>query len=312
MAVTPLDENLNIISALDEEPNDVGGLSAAELQAKFDEAPNIIKTYINSVLIPDIEALQELTQMIEGKEVTTTLQNNNSSIPTGKAVFDAMSTAGLGDMLKAIYDPNNVGADIFGYIDGGLTEKANAEHTHQAADITDLTATAAELNQLHGIAPVPTTRTIAGLALTANITAAALLAAIGADNAGNIASGTLSSDRLPTVPVSKGGTGATSAAAARSNIGAAAASHTHDDRYYTEAEVNSLLSGKAAASHSHGAGDITGGTLPVDRGGTGQSSLNSTVLDALLANRMKLVSGVHYGTSLPAAGTPGRIFFKKV
>ena len=27
---------------------------------------------------------------------------------------------------------------------------------------------------------------------------------------------------------------------------------------------------------------------------------------------LKLTSGVHYGTSLPSAGNPGRIFFKKV
>ena len=31
----------------------------------------------------------------------------------------------------------------------------------------------------------------------------------------------------------------------------AASSHTHDDRYYTESEVNNLLNGKANSSHSH-------------------------------------------------------------
>ncbi len=34
-------------------------------------------------------------------------------------------------------------------------------------------------------------------------------------------------------------------------------SHTHDDRYYTESEVNALLTGKADASHSHAAYQIT-------------------------------------------------------
>jgi hypothetical protein len=37
--------------------------------------------------------------------------------------------------------------------------------------------------------------------------------------ASNITSGTLSSDRLPTVPITKGGTGATTAAAALTNLG---------------------------------------------------------------------------------------------
>lgn len=39
--------------------------------------------------------------------------------------------------------------------------------------------------------------------------------------AGDITGGTLGSERLPTVPVSKGGTGATTTASARSNLGAA-------------------------------------------------------------------------------------------
>jgi hypothetical protein len=35
------------------------------------------------------------------------------------------------------------------------------------------------------------------------------------------------------------------------------AGHTHDDRYYTETEIDSKLSGKAASSHKHAAADIT-------------------------------------------------------
>ena len=88
-----------------------------------------------------------------------------------------------------------------------------------------------------------------------------------AHSASNITSGTLS--------IARGGTGATSAAAARSALGAAAASHTHDDRYYTESEVNNLLSGKAASSHNHNASNITSGTLPVARGGTGVTSIDA-------------------------------------
>ena len=56
LTITYMDGNLDIIQQLDDEPNDVGGLTAAELKAKFDEAGNIIKTYINGTLIPEILA----------------------------------------------------------------------------------------------------------------------------------------------------------------------------------------------------------------------------------------------------------------
>jgi hypothetical protein len=37
-----------------------------------------------------------------------------------------------------------------------------------------------------------------------------------------------------------------------------AISHTHDDRYYTETEMNTLLAGKAASIHQHAIADTTG------------------------------------------------------
>lgn len=48
--------NLNIIQALDDEPNDVGGLSAAQLKAKFDEAAGLIKNYLNNSLTQELDA----------------------------------------------------------------------------------------------------------------------------------------------------------------------------------------------------------------------------------------------------------------
>ena len=54
LVMSLLDIDLDVIQKLDDEPNDVGGLSAAELKAKFDEAPNLIKKYINETLIPQL------------------------------------------------------------------------------------------------------------------------------------------------------------------------------------------------------------------------------------------------------------------
>ncbi len=56
MAFEKFNKDMNIISALDDEPNDVGGLTAAELKAKFDEGGEAIKRYLNDTLIPAIVA----------------------------------------------------------------------------------------------------------------------------------------------------------------------------------------------------------------------------------------------------------------
>lgn len=57
MALTRLNKDMNIVSALDDQPNDVGGLTAAELKAKFDEGGNAIKLYLNGTLIAELENL---------------------------------------------------------------------------------------------------------------------------------------------------------------------------------------------------------------------------------------------------------------
>ena len=67
-----LDGDLNIIQKLDDEPNDVGGLSSAQLKAKFDESGNIIKKYINETLIPSVltdDATEESRKQAEAARV---------------------------------------------------------------------------------------------------------------------------------------------------------------------------------------------------------------------------------------------------
>lgn len=54
LVIPELDEDLDVIQKLDDEPNDVGGLTASELKAEFDKAGNIIKDYINNELLPKL------------------------------------------------------------------------------------------------------------------------------------------------------------------------------------------------------------------------------------------------------------------
>lgn len=57
MALEKLEKDLAHVSKLDDEPNDVGGMTAEELKAVFDKAPQEIQDYINEVLIPGIESM---------------------------------------------------------------------------------------------------------------------------------------------------------------------------------------------------------------------------------------------------------------
>lgn len=52
MSLSKLNSNLNIIGSLPDKPT----LAVSELKAKFDEGNNLVKTYINETLIPEIES----------------------------------------------------------------------------------------------------------------------------------------------------------------------------------------------------------------------------------------------------------------
>lgn len=68
MSLEKLNKDLNIVQKLDDEPNDVGGLSASELKKKFDEGPLTIQEYINATLLPALETLgvETSVQLPEG------------------------------------------------------------------------------------------------------------------------------------------------------------------------------------------------------------------------------------------------------
>ena len=59
--------------------------------------------------------------------------------------------------------------------------------------------------------------------------------------------------------------------------------HHHDSRYYTESETDTMLSGKSDTGHTHAAGDITSGTLPLARGGSGNTATGATTTIANIA-----------------------------
>lgn len=115
---------------------------------------------------------------------------------------------------------------------GGGTGTINTQDTTYSAATTSKAGlmSAADKTKLDGIAAGAQVNSVTGVKGNAetnyrtgnvNITPANIGAAAASHNhsASNINSGTLSADRLPTVPISKGGTGATNAAGIRTNIG---------------------------------------------------------------------------------------------
>ena len=57
MALTPFNKDIEYIQKLDDEPNDVQGLTSAELKKRFDQAGMDIKAYLNDTLLPNLEGL---------------------------------------------------------------------------------------------------------------------------------------------------------------------------------------------------------------------------------------------------------------
>jgi len=87
MPLPQLDTDVNIIQSLDDEPNDVTGLTPPQAKAKFDEAANIIKDYINQQLVPNAATLLDLQNLILGQ------------FPNGIVTDDMLSNAA--GMVKA-------------------------------------------------------------------------------------------------------------------------------------------------------------------------------------------------------------------
>ena len=98
MTLTTLDEDLAVHQKLPDEPNDVGGLTAQELKAKFDQAGLAIQKYLNEVHLPQVEqAIQDVRREAE-------------AYTDGKVV-----AVGAGDMATAVYDTEGRRVDLYQY-----------------------------------------------------------------------------------------------------------------------------------------------------------------------------------------------------
>lgn len=98
MKLTTLDEDLKIHQKLEDEPNDVGGLSAQELKEKFDQAGLTIQKYLNEVHLPEEE--QAVAEALAQAKKYTDLK---------------VVAVGTGDMASAVYDTQKRRQDVYEY-----------------------------------------------------------------------------------------------------------------------------------------------------------------------------------------------------
>lgn len=138
--ITNFLKDMDIISALDDQPNDIGGLTAAELKAKFDEGGKAIQTYINNTLIPEVlgldateyarkaaeqqrEANEEARQLAEQQRVDQTVgivaqataqanraqaEADRATIPAVKGVYNVILSDRVNGQRYALIVENGV------------------------------------------------------------------------------------------------------------------------------------------------------------------------------------------------------------
>lgn len=87
LVIPSLDADLDIIQKLDDEPNDVGGMTAQELKAEFDKAGNLVKNYLNETLLP------ALSDTVAEEEVRAAAEAQRVSNEAGRVSAEALRTS---------------------------------------------------------------------------------------------------------------------------------------------------------------------------------------------------------------------------
>lgn len=95
MAIPKFLEDVQIISKLGDFPRSDDNLSPEQFRAKFDEAAELIKQYINTVLVPSMDMLVDVDALLKGIIDSTLTQENKAADAkaTGEAVANAENNA---------------------------------------------------------------------------------------------------------------------------------------------------------------------------------------------------------------------------
>lgn len=140
MSIPTLDTDLSIIQKLDDYPNDIGGLSAAQLKAKFDEGVLAIQTYINEVLIPALIASQlpfTPSTAVNASTVQAAIENVQAQISAAVAGSIPNNTVGMEKLTKSVQNAIASGGSAAGAV-AALQETVSANVTATKKNTADI------------------------------------------------------------------------------------------------------------------------------------------------------------------------------
>ena len=164
MALPTCNEDMNIISKLDDEPNDVGGLSAASLKAKFDLAGNLLKKALNDLVaaLGNNAAAKNIgfapTTAVNNTNVQDAIENVQSqiadvsqsgiadaSVTAAKIADGAVGTAALADAAVTYDKIKDKAVGSAKLADNGVSAKKIASNAVQERHIFDGSVTQSKL-----------------------------------------------------------------------------------------------------------------------------------------------------------------------
>lgn len=91
MALTKLTANVNNIQALSNRPNEIDGLTAAQLKEKYDKAGADIKTYLNETLTEELDDI--IATIPDTSNFVTTSDSRLTDARKCDNTFNSWSTA---------------------------------------------------------------------------------------------------------------------------------------------------------------------------------------------------------------------------
>ena len=195
MSLPKMTTAVDNISKLDTRPNAVNGLTADELKAKFDKAPEDIKRFLNEVLIPALDGAITLdalgavpeTRKVNGQALSADVTVSAEDVPafgpdqlkrTTQYLLDELAI----DVSKAVPKTRRVAGKT---LDADIALAAeDVGYSKTVGGVTVEGTVKTELNSLNAAmgGKVPTTRKVNGKPLSADVT----LGAAAIDYAGAI------------------------------------------------------------------------------------------------------------------------------